>query len=45
VAPPAQQLVIVQDIPLPSGLANNAQQANSLAPGLELQFDGFDFQA
>jgi hypothetical protein len=45
VAPPAQQLVIVQDIPLPSGLAKNAQQANSLAPGLELQFDGFDFQA
>src|SRR5438552_12749036 len=45
VPPPAQRLVIVQDIPLPSGLANNAQQATSLKPGTELQFDGFDFQA
>lgn len=45
VPPPAQRLIIVQDIPLPSGLANNAQQANSLTPGIELQFDGFDFQA
>ncbi|HYB01820.1 MAG TPA: hypothetical protein VED37_16490, partial [Ktedonobacteraceae bacterium] len=45
VPPPSQRLVIVQDIPLPSGLAKNAQQASSLAPGLELQFDGFDFQA
>jgi hypothetical protein len=45
VPPPAQRLVIVQDIPLPNGLANNAQQASSLAPGTELQFDGFDFQA
>jgi len=42
--PPAQRLVIVQDIPLPNGLAKNAQQATSLAPGVELQFDGFDFQ-
>ena len=45
VPPPAQRLVIVQDIPLPNGLANNAQQASSLSPGTELQFDGFDFQA
>lgn len=45
VAPPTQRLVIVQDVPLPGGLANNAQQAASLAPGLELQFDAFDFQA
>ena len=45
VPPPAQRLVIVQDIPLPSGLANNVQQASSLSPGTELQFDGFDFQA
>ncbi len=45
VPPPAQRLVIVQDIPLPNGLANNAQQATSLKPGVELQFDGFDFQA
>lgn len=45
VPPPAQRLLIVQDIPLPNGLAKNAQQATSLAPGVELQFDGFDFQA
>lgn len=45
VAPPAQRLVLVQDIPLPSGLAKNAQDATSLAPGVDLEFDGFDFQA
>jgi hypothetical protein len=45
VPPPAHRLLFVQDIPLPSGLANNAQQATSLKPGVELQFDGFDFQA
>jgi DNA-binding beta-propeller fold protein YncE len=45
VPPPAHRLLFVRDIPLPSGLANNAQQANSLTPGVELQFDGFDFQA
>ena len=45
VPPPAHKLLFVQDIPLPSGLANNAQQATSLKPGVELQFDGFDFQA
>jgi hypothetical protein len=45
VAPPAQRLVIVQDIPLPSGLAKDAQHADSLSPGTELMFDGFDFQA
>jgi hypothetical protein len=43
--PPAQRLVIVHDVPLPSGLAKNAQEATSLAPGVELQFDSFDFQA
>jgi hypothetical protein len=43
--PPAQRLVIVQDIPLPGGLGKNAQDAASLAPGIELMFDGFDFQA
>jgi DNA-binding beta-propeller fold protein YncE len=45
VPPPAHRLLFVQDIPLPSGLAGNAQQAASLKPGVELQFDGFDFQA
>ena len=45
VLPLAPRLVLVQDIPLPSGLADNAQQAHSLVPGVELQFDSFDFQA
>lgn len=45
VAPPAQRLVLVQDIALPSGLAKDAQDAASLAPGVDLEFDGFDFQA
>ncbi len=45
VPPPAQKLLFVQDIPLPSGLADNAQQASSLKPGAEIPFDGFDFQA
>jgi hypothetical protein len=45
VPPPAHRLLFVQDIPLPSGLANNAQQATSLKPGVELPFDAFDFQA
>jgi hypothetical protein len=45
VPPPAQRLIIIQDVPLPNGLANNAQQASSLSPGTEQQFDGFDFQA
>ncbi len=43
VAPPAQRLVIVQDIPLPGGLGSGG--SHPLAPGVELQFDGFDFQA
>jgi hypothetical protein len=43
VPPPSQRLVIIQDIPLPGGLA--PAKSNSLAPGVELQFDGFDFQA
>src|SRR6266480_2335988 len=49
---PAQRLVDVKDVPLPSGLASNAQQAKSLTPGAEvqngfdlLQIDNFDFQA
>lgn len=43
VPPPTQRLVIVQDIPLPSGLGSGG--SHPLAPGVELQFDGFDFQA
>ena len=52
VPPPAQRLVVVQDVPLPTGLASNPQQATSLTPGAEvqngfdlLQIDNFDFQA
>jgi hypothetical protein len=45
VSPASQRLTLVQDVPLPSGLAKNAQSANSLAPGVELQFDNFDLQA
>jgi hypothetical protein len=45
VPPPAHKLLFVQDVLLPSGLANNAQQAATLKPGVELDFDGFDFQA
>jgi hypothetical protein len=43
VPPLAQRLVIVQDIPLPSGLGSGG--SHPLAPGVQLQFDGFDFQA
>jgi len=43
VAPPTQRLVIVQDIPLPGGLGSGG--SHPLAPGVQLQFDGFDFQA
>jgi len=43
VAPPTPQLLrIVEDVPLPSGLA--PAKTNDLKPGVELQFDGFDFQ-
>jgi len=45
VPPPAQRLLIEQDVVLPSGLAKDAAQATSLSPGTELMFDGFDFQA
>jgi DNA-binding beta-propeller fold protein YncE len=47
VPPPAARLVLVQDIPLPSGLGatSGPGQTNPLAPGVEEQFDGFDFQA
>jgi hypothetical protein len=43
VAPPTPQLLrIVEDVPLPGGLA--PAKTNDLKPGVELQFDGFDFQ-
>lgn len=42
VPPPAQRLVIVQDIPLPGALAPANNQ--DLTPGTETIFDGFDFQ-
>jgi DNA-binding beta-propeller fold protein YncE len=46
VPPPAHRLLFIQDIPLPSGLgATSPGQANPLAPGVEQQFDAFDFQA
>lgn len=46
VPPPAHRLVFVQDIPLPSGLgAVSPDQKDPLAPGVEQQFDHFDFQA
>jgi DNA-binding beta-propeller fold protein YncE len=46
VPPPAHRLLFTQDIPLPSGLgATSPGQTNRLAPGVEQQFDHFDFQA
>jgi hypothetical protein len=42
--PPASRLVLVQDVPLPSGLGPGNPK-NPLAPGIEAQFDAFDFQA
>jgi hypothetical protein len=44
VPPPARRLLFVQDIPLPSGFASPAT-LNSLAPGVQQDFDAFDFQA
>lgn len=44
VPPPASRLLLVQDIPLPSGLGPGDPR-NPLAPGIEVMFDGFDFQA
>ncbi len=46
VPPPAQRLLFVQDIPLPSGLgATSPGQKDPLAPGAQQDFDAFDFQA
>src|SRR5581483_11418458 len=43
VAPPTPQLLrIVEDVPLPGGLA--PANTTDVKPGVELQFDGFDFQ-
>lgn len=45
-APPALRLVLVHDVPLPSGLgAASAGTQNPLAPGVTVPFDRFDFQA
>lgn len=46
VPPPALRLSVTRDIPLPSGLGvTSAGSRNPLAPGVEVQFDRFDFQA
>src|SRR5579872_5058078 len=54
VPPPARRLVLIQDVPLPSGLPTpaqekllvpNAAQNTLLGPGVAVDFDGFDFQA
>lgn len=45
-APPALRLVLVHDIPLPSGLgASSVGTSDPLAPGVDVPFDRFDFQA
>jgi hypothetical protein len=52
VPPPAHRLVLVKDIPLPSGLPSPEEETllakgtdpNALAPGVQQDFDGFDFQ-
>ncbi len=46
VPPPAHRLVLIEDVPLPSGLgATSPGQTNPLAPGVAQDFDHFDFQA
>ncbi len=46
VPPPAHRLLFVQDIPLPSGLgATSLGKKDPLAPGVQQDFDAFDFQA
>lgn len=46
VPPPAQRLLFVQDVPLPSGLGPTSPgQTDLLAPGAQQNFDAFDFQA
>ncbi len=46
VPPPAHRLLFVQDIPLPSGFCKTGPcTEHPLAPGVQQDFDGFDFQA
>ncbi len=46
VAPPALRLLLVHDVPLPSGLGTtSAGTHDPLAPGVTVPFDRFDFQA
>src|SRR5690348_7721425 len=43
---PAHRILFVEDIPLPSGLgATSPGQTDPLAPGVQQDFDHFDFQA
>ncbi len=44
VPPPVHRLLFVQDIPLPSGFASPGT-LNSVTPGVQQDFDAFDFQA
>lgn len=45
-APPALRLILVRDIPLPSGLGKaSVPGGDPLAPGVTVPFDRFDFQA
>jgi hypothetical protein len=44
--PPAPGLVLIQDVPLPSGLGPASPgHTNPLDPGIQQNFDHFDFQA
>jgi DNA-binding beta-propeller fold protein YncE len=44
--PPTSRLVLVQDVPLPSGLGPASPgHTNPLDPGIQQPFDHFDFQA
>ena len=44
--PPASGLVLIQDVPLPSGLGPASPgHTNPLDPGVQQNFDHFDFQA
>jgi len=46
VPPPAHHIVLVRDIPLPSGLGTASPgQTDPLAPGKAMFFDHFDFQS
>ena len=46
VPPPAPALILVREVPLPSGLGPTSPgHTNPLDPGIAQPFDGFDFQA